>query len=67
MKYLNFKMDNSKKDNINIVDTYNSNLYSKTIFLTNNYNNEYIIQKDKEKLCKYCIIYTFSYITYIRV
>ena len=53
MKYFNFKMGTKfqfKKDNINIVDIHNSNLYSKTIFITNNYNNEYIIQKDDEKI-----------------
>ena len=45
---------NSKKNTSNIVDTHNSNLFSKIVFITNNYNNEFNIQKDHDKICKYC-------------
>ena len=45
---------NSKKNTNNIVDTHNSNLFSKIVFITNNYNNEFNIQKDHDKICKYC-------------
>ena len=35
---------------LDIIPTY----FLKLFFITNNYNNEFNIQKDHDKICKYC-------------